>query len=131
MKAEDLIVEALEAAQDRGIHIIRGPVFDWCTPGDWHAHRELPYACNAVGAILLILGKEQLVSPETGFAPGWHRFVEEHLGVGSFWLWRFGQGFNGGYQITLTVEDKNGKEKILKDDVSALGIAVRRKFQSP
>lgn len=130
MKAEDRIVEAIEAARARGIHIIRGPVFDWTTPGDWYAHRELPYACNAVGAILLFLGKERLVSPDFPyFAPGWHKLVEEHLEVGSFWLWRFGAGFNGGYQITLTVEGKDGKEKTVKDDVSALGIALRKRFR--
>lgn len=130
MKAEDRIIEAIRAAQARGIEIIRGPVFDWTTPGDWYAHRELPYACNAVGAVLLFLDKEQMVSPDpnVGFTPGWHKLVEEHLGVNDFWIWRFNQGFNGGYQITLMVEDKNGKEKILKDDVSALGIAIRRKF---
>jgi hypothetical protein len=132
VKAEDRIVEAIEAARARGIHIIRGPVFDWTTPGNWRApRRELPYACNAVGAILLFLGKEQMVSPDvyTGFAPGWHKLIEDHLGVTDFWLWRFGQGFNGGYQITLTVEGKNGKDKILKDDVSALGITVRKRFR--
>ena len=133
MKAEDRIVEAIEAARPRGIHIIRGPVLDWTTPGQWISHRELPYACNAIGAVLLFLGKERLVSPDVyvGFTPGWRKVVEEHLEVNDFWLWRFGAGFNGGYQITLTVVDKEGKERVRKDDVSALGIAIRKRFRVP
>lgn len=127
MKAEDLIATAIEAAQARGIKIVRGPVFDWCTPDDWYEKRELPYGCNATGAVLLYLGKEQLANGK--FTPGWHELVEYHLGVTDFWLWRFSRGFDGGYQITLTVEDENGKEKIKKDPVSALGITMRKRFK--
>ncbi len=131
MKAEDRIIEAIRAALKRGIHLTRGPVFDWCTPGNWRApRRALPYSCNAIGAILLFLGKEQLVGPDvyTGFAPGWHKVIENYLEVNMFWTWRFCAGFDGGYQITLTVVDKDGKEKVRKDDVSALGISIRKQF---
>ena len=128
MKAEDRIVEAILAAKARGVLIVRGPVFDWVHPD--RVPRELPYACNAIGAVLLALGKEQLVSPDVyvGFVPGWRKVIEEYLGVNDFWLWRFGSGFDQGNQITLTVVDKDGKERVRKDDVSALGISIRHKF---
>lgn len=133
MKAEDRIIEALNVAKERGINIIRGPVFDWTTPGKWYDEREFPSACNAIGAVLLFLGKERLVGPDANnaFQIDWYKPIEEHLETNRAWLWRFCRGFDGGIQITLITTDKNGKEKTIKDDASALGISIRKKFQAP
>jgi hypothetical protein len=121
---EAKILEALRAAQERGVRVIRGPVFDWCG-----SDAITPTACNAFGALLLHIGKEQMVGPDLRFQPGWFEELQRYLGVNDFWLWRFNQGFNGGYQLTLTQIDKEKKkESVLKDKVSALGLTIRKKF---
>ena len=129
MKAEDLIIAALQKAKDRGIIIERGAVFNWVHPDDIYAIRPLPYSCNATGAILLELGLEQLAPPQSPwFVPGWKKNVEDYLGITDLWLWKFSKGFNGGYALDFMTTDENGKEKIKKDPDSRLGIKIAKMF---
>jgi len=122
MKAEELIVDAIKCAQNRGIKIIRGSAFNWCDPKDYFNRLDIPCECNVIGAVLLKLGKENLLG-----TPGWLKDVCEYLGEKYFWMWRFNLGFDCGLQLTLTVLEDD-KEKEIKDKVSTLGIKIAKQF---
>lgn len=125
MKAERLVTEAIQAAQARGIKIVRGAVFNWCDPQDPYKKSIPPSECNAIGAVLLALGKEQLLID--GFPPKWLDCVKAHLDVDDFWVWRFYHGFDRGNCLTFTYT-KDGKDYESKDDVSCLGDRLARKL---
>lgn len=128
MLVEDKIIEALNYAKGLGVQIARGPIFDWVWPNEPRI-REIPYTSNTIGAIFLKLNKANFVSnDEPYFIPGGMKIIYDYLEVNDFWIWRFEHGFNGGYQITFTVKQKDGKEKTVKDDVSSLGITIRKMF---
>jgi hypothetical protein len=129
MKPEELITAALKKAKERGIKIVKGAVFNWVDPADIYAIKDLPYSCNATGAVLLELGLEKLAPPiAPWFVPGWKKNVEDYLGETDLWLWRFNKGFDGGYALDFMVVDEKGKDKIKKDTVSRLGIKITKEF---
>lgn len=115
VKTEDVIEEALAAAKDRGVKIVRGAVFDWRDPGDPFKEGELPSACNAVGAVLLHFGLQHLA--RDGFHPGWIEKVCEALGATWPWLWRFNHGWDRGNCLSFTYTEK-GKEHTAHDETS-------------
>lgn len=114
MKIEDVEV-ALQAARDRGIRIVRGPVFDWRNSSDPFRESELPAACNAVGALLLHHGKQGLARQE--FKPEWIEELCAVTGATWPWLWRFIHGWDYGNCLSVTFTEK-GKEKTTFDDTS-------------
>ncbi len=117
---ETLLEEAILQAQSKGILIRRRALFDWT------AGYDKPVACCALGAVLLHLGKENLVKKE--FDKSWLDVVCSYLGVNSFWIYRFCIGFDNNNQITFTTVDKNGKERQEKDEISKLGIRLAAKY---
>jgi hypothetical protein len=129
---ETLIEEAIKFARDKGIQINRGgAVFNWCkhntnNDSSWSVY---PVSCNALGAILIKLGKENLVKEE--FDPSWLKAVCDYLNVDPFWLNRFVHGFDYGTQITLirvTEVDKKKKETPELDKISQMGLKLANRY---
>ena len=124
IKTQQLIEEAIEEAKIRGIRIERRAVFDWV---EWikypyeYKKAETPVACNAIGAVLLKMGKEGLTYPI--FVPGWLDELCEYLDTDRWWLHRFSMGFAYGNRLTLHIYGKKekGKKRVEKDDVSRYG----------
>jgi hypothetical protein len=116
VKTEELIEAALQSAKDRGIKIVRGPVFDWRDSNDPFREGALPSACNAVGAVLLHFGKQDMA--RNGFQKGWLEELCSAMGATWPWLWRFNHGWDRGNCLSVTFTEK-GKEKTAFDDTSA------------
>jgi hypothetical protein len=135
-KAETLIEEAIQYAQSRGVKIKRRAVFNWCANNNPYDSQwaSYPIECNAIGAILLKLGKENLVKEE--FTPGWMKEVSEYLEEDGFWIWKFVSGFDYGNKLTIThVKKKKGKDNKEStefsdetDKVSRLGDTLARRY---
>lgn len=130
-KREKLIRQALDAAVAKGIKIWPGAAFDWTDrpPGVTFKKFKvpgpsgpLPSACNAIGAMELVLGRERK------FTDGWFTKVCVHLGVGSYWLYRFHMGFDRGQQLVYKVKDSNDKLVDKQCDVSKLGLKLRKRY---
>jgi hypothetical protein len=115
MKAEEIIEEALTAAQNRGIKIVRGAIFDWRDNADPSRRGKMPCACNAVGAVLLHFGMQDLA--RGGFSEGWIEKLCGSLGTTWPWLWRFIHGWDYGSCLTVTYMEK-GKERTAHDETS-------------
>lgn len=127
-KAEFLIEEAIEEAKKRGVKIGRRAVFDWV---EWikfpyeFKRAKVPVSCCALGAVLLKLGKEDLVC--NNFAPNWLDVIANYLEVDKLWLWRFSRGFDYGIEMTVTTKTKDKKEIVNKDKVSIYGNKLANK----
>jgi hypothetical protein len=127
-QVETLIEEAIQHAQSRGIQITGGgAIFDWCCHDNrYDSHwATAPISCNALGAVLLKLGKQNMAKEE--FHPDWLPTVCQHLGVDPFWVNRFVLGFDYGTQVYLIVT-KDGKDIRIKDDISPIGLKLARKY---
>lgn len=127
-RAEFLIEEAIEEAKKRGVKIGRRAVFDWVEwiKYPWEYKRaEVPVSCDAFGAILLKLGKEELVCDV--FAPGWLDVIADYLGVTKLWLWKFSRGFDYGIVMVITTKTKDKKDIVDKDKVSRYGNKLANK----
>lgn len=117
----ELLEEAIVFAKSLGVAINRGgAVFDW-----GNNYNDLPKSCDAIGAILLKTGKQDLA--KQGFKKGWLKEVYDYLGVNSFWIYRFCIGFDVGHQILIIKTMKDNSEKTEKDDISELGIKLAAK----
>jgi len=138
MKAkEDLVVEAIRFAQDLGVKIKPGAVFDWTLDKSYPRKRndaELPTTCNWSGAVLLMLGYRR-----SNPLP-WNS-VEKYLNNNAsskdqYWSHRFHIGFDCGYQMLIYSEgdgkDSKKKAAFLKnykpDKISGAGVKVRKAF---
>lgn len=130
-KTQQLIEEAISEAKERGVRIERRAVFDWV---EWikypreYKRAEVPVACNAVGAVLLKMGKENCPT----FYPGWLDELCQYLDTDRWWLHRFYSGFAYGNRITLHIygkkeKGKKHKKKVEKDAVSRYGDDLARK----
>lgn len=127
---KQIIEKALEAAIDNGLIINRGgAVLNWC---DWNVVKPMqitpnlakkPVACNAMGAILLFIGKECFVSPKTGFDPSWIKEICQYLNVDYGWLWRFNNGFDYGNEIIFIRKDEH-----IADKISVFGNNLAKKY---
>ena len=137
---EKLICEALDAARAQGIKIWPGAAFDWTDRPAGITFRRfevpgpsgpLPSACNVLGALELIVGRTK----DSGYE-GFYEKAAKYLGVGTFWLHRLHIGFDLGVQFFFTVKDKKGKVVRDKsgnpvekpDEVSKLGMKLRKKY---
>ena len=118
MTREELICQALDEAIARGISICPGAAFSWSKDN------EKPLACNFLGALDLKLGR--IRDEPDGFT----KKVCKYLKIGTYWLYRFHQGFDYGRQLTYKVPDKKNKNKLVdkEDEVSKLGIKLRKKY---
>lgn len=102
MKSQSIqIEEALVFARDKGLEITRRGVFNWCQKGK-KEFLDIPCSCNALGAILFFLGKENLA--KYNFDPSWLITIKNHLGVDDFWLFKFNAGFENGKELLLIHE---------------------------
>ncbi|HUV84911.1 MAG TPA: hypothetical protein VMV86_04330 [Methanosarcinales archaeon] len=132
MKPEELIEAAIIKARDKGITITRGAVFDWVEGTYPNSHKTtVPVSCNALGAVLIFLKKESLVS--NGFNKNWLDPICEYIGENKFWIWKFVSGFNYGNLLYLTFfeddKDKKKKKEInIKDDVSRIADRLAKKY---
>jgi|GEM_PF-7130580 hypothetical protein len=127
-KTESLIEEAILYAKGRGLRINRGgAVFNWCIRDSvYSCHMaDYPVACDAIGAVLLKMGREDLV--RNGFQKGWLKIVCDYLNVDPFWVYRFCIGFDSGHQILIT-KTKDKKETVEKEEVSYLGVRLANKY---
>lgn len=131
---EQLIEEAILFAQSQGINISGGgAIFNWQQYDAVNGSRwtERPISCNAMGAILLKLGKENMA--KESFNPEWYKIVCSYLGEDPFWLNRFVLGFDYGAKIKLIKISKDKKtnkehESFEQDKASALGAKLANKF---
>jgi len=119
---ELLIEEAIIHAKSRGIRINKGAMFNWCGTTE----SQDPIACNAIGAVLLAMGKENLA--RNGFQKGWLDLVCDYLGVNAFWIYRFCIGFDSGHQILISKTTKDKKEITEKEEISSNGIKLASKY---
>jgi len=129
-KTESLIEEAILYAKSRGVRIHRGggAVFDWCIRESAYRCRmaDYPVACDAIGAVLLKMGKEDMV--KTNFQSGWLDEVCQYLGVNPFWVYRFCIGFDVGHQIIITKITKDKKEITEREETSSFGIKLATRY---
>ena len=123
-KPEQLIEDAIIFAQQKGLKINRGgSVFDRCVDGK---KVDYPISCNAIGAILIKLGREDLVN--NGFNPQWIKIICAYLEVEPFWINRFILGFDYGAQVTLIRHDCFLGEVKENDKISAFGSKLAKKY---
>jgi hypothetical protein len=90
-------------------------VFDWRDPSDPSKEGRLPAACNAVGALLLHFGLQELVRRE--FRKRWIDSLCEASSLTWPWLWRFSHGWDRGNCLSVTYTE-GGKEKTTFDETS-------------
>lgn len=123
---ERLIVQALDAAVEKGIKIWPGATFNWTTQPTGSIMKEfkmpessgeLPSECSALGALVLVLGYPKTFTD-----------VCKYLNVGTYWLYRFHIGFDRCRQIVYKVEDKNKKLIDKEDPTSKMGLRLRKKY---
>lgn len=127
---ETLIEEAIEYAKQRGVKIVRRTLCDWCIHDNgYDSHwASYPIACNALGAILLKLGKENLA--KESFDPDWLKVICFYLDKDPFWVSRFVSGFDYANEITLIHVKKKEDKKVEThefDKVSRYGNKLARK----
>lgn len=112
------IEEALQQAKQTGLEILGIPLFHW-------KGSDPMTLCgvDAFGALLMHQGKAQ-----PGFPKGWLKELCDSLEVGTFWFWRFNQGWIHQKPITLIVE-KDGKETTTVDEISAAAAKLSKKYR--
>lgn len=115
-KALKLIEQAVQEARARGIVVWRGngAIFDWTGPD-----KTLPIAVDVTGAVLLAMGKANstwVYNGKTIFygtgeprERGWTKELQEYLGVGAWWWWRFFRGWSYSQQIEIALRNDNGE----------------------
>ena len=97
-KPVEKILKAVQEARDKGIQIVRLPMFDWTGLSD-KENRSLPKACDSTGAVLIQMGFGKSVFYDATYGSGesrpegWIILVQKHLGVGVFWLWCWWNGW--------------------------------------
>lgn len=125
MKSEDIVEMALKSAKDKGIQIVRGPVFDWRDRENPFQNGEIPSACNATGALLLHFSLQDFVKGE--FKNGWIDKLCEASGLTWPWIWRFNHGWDRGDCLSVTYTDK-GKEHTSEDEASKNGNRMAKEW---
>ena len=126
---ESLIEEAIIYAKSRGVRINRGgAIFNWCIQESPYkcCTSDYPITCDAIGAVLLKMGKENLAHNK--FQKGWLKEVCDYLNVDPFWIYRFCIGFDIGHQILIIKLTKDKKEKFEKEEISYIGIRLANKY---
>ena len=103
---------AIDHCLSRGIHLVRGPIFDLTSRGI--------VACGWDGAVLIHHRKEECYPH-----PGWLKVLCEILGENTYWTWRFNYGFNQGRAIQVYREVK-GQQIWFDDEVSSEGSRLAR-----
>lgn len=126
---EQLIEDALIFTKGQGIAIRGGgAVFDWqkYDPINGSQWLDKPAACNAIGAILLFLGKESFV--KDSFNPEWIKIVSSYLNEEPFWINRFVLGFDYSAKVNVIKTSKDKTESVEQDKASLLGIKLANKY---
>jgi len=126
MTREEKIRTAIKQAQEKGIKIARGPLFDWTKPnpnGGWPIDSgELPTACDIMGAMLLY------AEAATKFKHDW-KLMAKTFKVDGAWLYRFHIGSSIGNQILIEKENKTTKKKYKEpDQVCKLGLKLGKEY---
>ena len=129
MRKETLVEHCIKEVKKKGIRIIGGgAIFDWCDDQFPPKKSELPSGCDGFGAVLIEKGLVHKFYP--GFPEGWLKELCSIVECDSYWWWRFNMGF--GYHTHLNlISQKDGKEIIIKDSVSKIGITLYKKYRSP
>ena len=120
----------MDAALAKGIKIVPGAAFNWTDcPHDVTFEKfkmpkptSPPSTCSAIGALELALGRER------NYPEGYTTRVCEYLGVGTYWLYRFHMGFDRARQLVYKVQDKDNKLVDKEDNVSKLGLKLRKRY---
>ena len=136
MTKEDKIIEAIEAAIQKGIKI--SP----CSAAYNFAIKNgnNPSSCSGIGALIL---HYNLAGNNGDFLPDWHDKLCKQLETTPWWLWRFHIGFDIG-NIVLTKVATGGKKAreskvfamspkgeripLVEDDVSKFGLRLRKLY---
>lgn len=132
--ALDAVQRAVTEARAQGIEIVRVPMFDWTD-----LEEDRPRACDATGAVLIEMGYGAASFTHglttTVYGSGnvrpkdWPLLVQNHLGVGVFWLHCFWMGWSYNNQIQVAVLDDKGKHVGWRDDeVSKAAIRMAKKL---
>lgn len=116
-RAFAIIEESLTKANDAGLNILGGPLFHW-------ASNNMLVGCSAFGAVLWYND-----NAHPNFPAGWLKDLCDTLKVGTFWFWRFNQGWVQMTPVRIIIE-KNGKERILVDPVSTASAKLARRHRS-
>ena len=128
--------QAVIEVRSTGVQIVRQPMFDWTELGE---DRSKPRACDATGAMLITMGygkssftyggQTEVYGTGKDRPKQWPLLVQEHLGVGAFWLWCFWMGWGYNNQMQVPVTNDNGDIVGWKDeDVSREAIKMAKKF---
>jgi len=126
MTREEKIREAIQQAKEKGIEIVRAPLFDWTKPnpdGGWPiSSGTLPSACDILGAMMLYSG------PVAPSQYNWD-LLGKKFNVNGFWLYRFHIGSSVGNQIFIEKENKTTKKKYkTPDKVCQLGLKLGKEY---
>jgi hypothetical protein len=119
MASETLIEDAIIEAKASGFLIKKG--------GTFHYIDNQIVACNALGAVLLKINKEELIAFDKGilsYNKDWLLPICDYLSVNKGWILRFIAGFN--YSNKLEFIDHIGV--ITKDSTSRIANAIARKY---
>ena len=130
-QVETLIEEAIIYAKQHGVKIVRRAIFNWCAHDNhYDSHwSTYPIECNALGAILLKIGKENLV--KGSFDPSWLKVICDYLDKEPFWVCKFVNGFDYANELTITHVKKKDDKKVESDEidkVSRYGNKLARKM---
>lgn len=135
-KALKLIEQAVRDAKEQGVVVWRGngAIFDWTGPD-----KTLPKAVDCTGAVLMAMGMTKTVWTFQGRTyehgagrlreRGWTKELQEYLGVGAWWWWRFFRGWSYSQQIEIPVRNYSGEIVDWKeDDVSKVANRMAQKL---
>ncbi len=124
MKAVEIIEQSLQEAKEKGLKITCGGCLL-----DWTGDSASIKGCNCLGAVMLKYGIENLAGPGEGFDDDWLLKLSKILGEPPFWMARFLLGFDMGTQVLkITINNVGQEMKREEDDVSKLGLKLRKKF---
>lgn len=118
------IIEPLNLAKESGLEILaNGALFSW--DNDYRL-----IGVSWMGAILWINGLHSNwlnTKSILSFPKGWKKQFLELIEEDAFWVRSFDMGFSYNQQINFII-DRDGKSAIIEDQVSKLGISLRKSY---
>ncbi len=98
----------------KGVRIQPGAMITWDSGS--------AITCDALGAVALAHRIDS-----RGFPKGWLKSLCDILREDTWWVHRFCMGFDRRFQICI-IDDEEKPPEIHRDDVSSLGIKLRKEF---
>jgi hypothetical protein len=110
MSSEQIIINSIEIAQEKGIKIKRGALFSW--------HGCKLISCDCSGAVLVAYAE-----PFQSFPKGWLKVLFTILECDHFWWRRFDYGFNQQNIMYKRISDTEYEE----DSVSKFAMQLSKR----